>query len=82
MCSLALSPLDYGNGCLFGIKDYLVKMIQRVQNFVARIVLNKSQNFISFEALNALHRLPVIVQIIYKTVCIVHKCLPDKNAPR
>ena len=42
MCSLGLLPLDYGNNCLFGISEYLVKKMQRVQNFTAKIVLNKS----------------------------------------
>ena len=55
--------------------------MQRVQNSVARVVLNKSQIFISLEALYALHGLPVTAWIIYKIVYIVHKCLYDNKAP-
>ena len=80
MDSIVLLHLDYGNGCLFWISDYLVKKMQRVKNFVARVVLNKSWNFSSLEALYFLHWLPVTAQIMYKIVCIVHKYLND-NAP-
>ena len=46
-----LSHFNYGNGSLFGISDYFVKKMQRVQNFMARVVLNKSWTYRSLEAL-------------------------------
>ena len=82
MCSLVLLHLDYDNDCLFGISDYHVKKMQRVKNFAPRVVLNKSQNFSSLEAHYALDWLPGTAQIIYKIVCIAHKCLHNNNAPR
>ena len=39
-CSLVLSHLDYANGDLFGMHEYLLKRMQRVQNWAAKIVLN------------------------------------------
>ena len=39
-CSLVLSHLDYANGNLFGMHEYLLKRMQRVQNWAAKIVIN------------------------------------------
>ena len=39
-CTLVLSHLDYANSNLFGIHEYLLKRMQRVQNWAAKTVLN------------------------------------------
>ena len=39
VCSLVLSHLDYATGNLYGIADYLLKRMQRIQNYVARVIL-------------------------------------------
>ncbi|KAI0231603.1 Protein phosphatase 1 regulatory subunit 21 [Lamellibrachia satsuma] len=41
--SLVISPLDYGNGLLYGVPDQLLDKLQRVQNVAARIVVRASR---------------------------------------
>ena len=80
-CSLVLSHLDYANANLFGIHEYLLKRMQRVQNWVAKIVLNVQKQCNSLKCLHELHWLPIVARIEYKILTIVHKCLNDNKAP-
>ena len=45
VCSLVLSHLDYTNGNLYGVANYLLKRMQRIQNYVARIILQVDKKF-------------------------------------
>ena len=38
VCSLVFPHIDFANSLLFGLPDYLITKLQRVQNFAARIV--------------------------------------------
>ena len=78
ICSLVLSHLDYSNCCLFGISEYLITKMQCIQNYAAWVVLMKNKTFSSNVALHELHWLP----IIYKILCIVHKCIYDSTSPK
>ena len=81
ICSLVLSHLDYGNCCLCGISEYLITKMQCIQNYAAWVVLMKNKTFSSNVALCELHCLPIKVQIEYKILCIVHKCIYDSTSP-
>ena len=80
-CSLVLSHLDYANGNLFGVHEYLLKRMQRVQNWAVKIVLNVQKQCNSLKCLHELHWLPIVLRIEYKILTIVHKCLNDNKAP-
>ena len=41
--ALVLSKLDYCNSLLLGATDYNIHKIQRIQNFAARIIFNRSK---------------------------------------
>ena len=79
VCNLVISHLEYANGNLFGISEHLLDLMQRVQNFAARVVLRENKNFSSRQSLYELHWLPICACIIYKMLSIVFKCLNDAN---
>ena len=75
VCSLALSHLDYVNGNLYGVANYSLKRMQRIQNYVARVILQVDKKCDSLQALFELHWLPIKAHIECKLLCIIHKCL-------
>ena len=48
--SLVMSHLDYVNITLFGVTDKVISRLQRVQNWVVKVILIKSKYDSSFEA--------------------------------
>ena len=78
--SLVLSHLDYCNGILSGLPDCTINKMQRVQHIAAKLILKKHWSESSKKSLHELHWLSIKYRIIYKVVCIVHKCLYG-NAP-
>ena len=45
VCSLVLSHLDCANGNMYGVANYLLKRMQRIQNYVARVILQADKKF-------------------------------------
>ena len=76
--TLCLSHLDYGNSLLFGLPQTSLKILQRVQNAMAKVVLSRSKYDSSTECLKELHWLPVKQRIEYKICCVVFKCLTGR----
>ena len=42
MCNLVLTQLDYSNGMLYGASEYVIGKLQKVENFAAKMVLNRN----------------------------------------
>ena len=63
---------------LVGLPDKAMDKLQRVQNMMAKIVLNRSRFRSTTEALKSLHWLPIRQRIDYKILTLIHKCLIDK----
>ena len=74
-CNFVLSHLDYSNSIMCGLPDGSIAMLQRVQNWSAKVVLCRSKYDSSTEALQTLHWLPVKERIVFKILCLVFKCL-------
>ena len=73
--ALVTSHLDYCNSLLFGISEYLLHRLQIVQNYPAKLVLNRKRYESATQCLIDLHWLPIKARIDYKIILIVFKCL-------
>ena len=67
------SRLDYCNALYSGIPDYNLRLLQLVQNYAARLVLNKSKYDHATPLLRQLHWLPVRSRIDYKILLLCFK---------
>ena len=81
VCSLVLSHLDYANRHLYGVASYLLKRMQRIQNYVAKVMLQVDKTFNSLQALFELYWLLIKASREYQLLCIIHKCLHDQYSP-
>ena len=64
------SRIDYCNSLLYGIPEYAIKKLQRVQNLAARVVTRSSKYSSITPTLKKLHWLPVKYRIIFKVVLL------------
>ena len=69
------SRIDYCNSLLYGIPEYAIKKLQRVQNLAARVVTRSSKFSSITPTLKKLHWLPVKYHIIFKVVLLTFKAL-------
>ena len=72
---LVTSQHDYCNAIFAGLPKGLLKILQKVQNIAARLVLGYNKYNRSRAALQTLHWLPVKKRIDFKILTLVHKCL-------
>ena len=75
-CSVVASRLDYANLVLYGVSQTNIKRLQRVQNALARCVVNstksKVRNTSSVALLRQLHWLPVEYRIRFKVAKLAY----------
>ena len=76
---LVLSHLDYANAIFVGILKRNIQRLQKVQNMVAKLVLNRDKWSSSKESLKQLHWLPIQAQIDFKILVLTHKSLHGKT---
>ena len=69
------SRIDYCNSLLYGIPEYAIKKLQRVQNLAARVITRSSKYSSITPTLKKLHWLPVKYRIIFKVVLLTFKAL-------
>ena len=73
--ALVVSRLDYGNDLLFGIPDVLIGKLQRVQNYVARLVVRCDRRDHITPVLKKLHWLPVKQRVTYRILLLPFRAL-------
>jgi hypothetical protein len=71
-CSIVGSRLDYCNSVLYGAPKSSIAKLQRVQNTLARVVLNKPRLTHSTELLQSLHWLPLKERIDFKVALLTY----------
>ena len=68
------STIDYCNSLLYGLPEYQLNKLQRVQNMCARLICNESNKYCHITPLLVdLHWLPVKCRIEFKNLLIVFK---------
>ena len=72
-CSIVMSRMDYCNSLLYGSPDYVIKRLQRVQNNLARVVMQSPPRAHAPPLLSTLHWLPVSHRISYKIALLTFK---------
>ena len=75
MCSLVLSKLDYCHSLLSGTPQYLIQLLQKIQNTAARITLRAPSVEHILHLLRSLHWLPVQKRIKNKVCSICYTTL-------
>ena len=73
--SLWLSHLDYTNGLLIRLPHCSIKLMQKVQNMAAKVVLNLKKHDSSTDAIKTFHWLPIRQQIEYKVIDLTQQCI-------
>ena len=75
------SRLDNANSLLYGLPDYQIKRLQRIQNTAARILTRTAKHDHITPVLKELHWLPVEKRIMYKIILLTYRCLHNLAPP-
>ena len=75
MHAFVTTRLDYTNGILYGMPDYIIKRLQRLLNAATRIITNLGKYDHITDAMKKLHWLPIESRIRYKVLVLVHTCV-------
>ena len=79
--SLVISQLGYCCTILYRLPKTATYNLQRVQNFAAKIILQKTKNNSALSCLRELHWLPIESRILFRLLCMSFKCVHDR-APK
>ena len=74
-CSIVASRIDYCNSLFYGMSQYNINRLQRLQNNLARIVCLAPARASAAPLLNRLHWLPIEQRIQYKIACVTFNVL-------
>lgn len=69
VCTYVTSRLGNGNGLLYGISDYLLAILHRMQNTAAHLIVRTKKHIYITPALIETHWLPIKQRIEYNCSC-------------
>jgi len=72
-CSVVGARLDYCNSVLYGALTSSIQKFQRVQNSLARVLLQQPRILHARPLLRSLHWLPVSQRIVFKVAALTYK---------
>ena len=81
MNAYVISRMDYANALLAQLPAYLIRKVQRVQNYAARVINRTGWRDSISRQLKDLHWLPVKQRIEFKVLLVVYKSL-NNLAPK
>ena len=73
--------MDYCNSLLYGVPDYVLGRLQKVQNSAAKVITMSRKPEHDRPILAALHWLPVKQRVEFKILLNTWKALNDKAPP-
>jgi len=79
--SFVTCRIDYCNGLLYGLPDYQLAKLQRVQNAAARLVYRESKFCHITPLLKKLHWLPITYRIRFKIALLTYKAISGLAPP-
>ena len=79
-CSIVGSRLDYANSLLYNTSQHNLNKLQRIQNTLARVVLNSRHSSSYSTNLQSLHWLPVKQRITYKLATLAFRSI-NRTSP-
>ena len=79
-CSLISSRLDYANAILYGMSEKDITKLQRIQNSLARVIVEAPRTEHVTGHLKNLHWLPIRYRIEFKIAVLTYNC-PTNSAP-
>ena len=75
--STITSRVDYCNSLFSGLHSSSLQPLRLVQNFAARLILNRSKFSRATPLLHELHWLPIESRIDFKILLLIYKCLHE-----
>ena len=76
--ALVMSHLDYSNAVFIDLPAVTLRPAQRIQNFAAKVILNRGYRDSASDALQELHWLPIYQRCKFKVLLQVYKCLHNQ----
>ena len=76
---LVISHLGYCNSVLYGLPDCDINKFQRIQNMIAKLVLQCKKSDSATQCLKDLHWLPIRERISFKMLTLTYKCLHGRE---
>ena len=77
--ALIVSRIDYCNSLLYGVNEYEISRLQKLQNSCARLIFGKKKRESVSEVLNTLHWLPIKERICFKILLLVFKFFKNET---
>jgi len=73
--AFATSRVDFCNSIFIGLPKHLIRRLQKIQNWAAKLIYKQSKYTDVTPLLNTLHWLPIVKRIEFKVLIFVHGCI-------